>query len=186
MICNLTQSDRTDFKSPEVISFKHDEVCMLIGEFWNDPIPDFTSLCRELAEIASESGAKKAVIDVPSYAISTLELELFSHKIIPIHYVCGGFIELDPERIVEILGQVVEDHEANAGDQNDQPTLVMEPIQMDKVVKEDSARVVGQEDPVPLQNAEQTEHIENTEVRYHHTAPHFEIKLNRNFTRGVR
>lgn len=108
MICNLTQHDDKFFNEINVVSFKRDEVKELLGKFWVDAVPDFVELAKSLADIAVDSGATKAVIDVPPYAVSVLELELYTRGVIPVHYYGETYVELDIDRIIRNIREIVE------------------------------------------------------------------------------
>jgi len=108
MICNLTQHDDKFFGEIDVISFKRDEVKQILGDFWIDAVPDFVLLAKRLTDIAVDSGASKAMIDVPPYAVSVLELELYTKGITPVHFYGEAYVELDIDRIIGNIREIVE------------------------------------------------------------------------------
>lgn len=110
MICNLTLNPAEYYFSDEIMDFKKTEVAALYKEFWSDYIADYIVLAKDLADIAEESGAKRAVFDVPAHAVSTLETELLLRKILPIHYYSGQFVETKSEVLLENLYAILENH----------------------------------------------------------------------------
>lgn len=116
MVCNLTQHDDKFFDEINVVSFKSDEVKEILGKFWVDAVPDFVLLAKNLADIAVDSGASKAVIDVPPYAVSVLEFELYTKGVTPVHYYGETYVELDVDRIIDNICEIVEKSTSKKGE----------------------------------------------------------------------
>lgn len=108
MILNLTLNPSEHFKNDDVTEYRREEVWDMLALFWSDSVSDFIHLSSKIADLAEESGIKKAVIDVPSYAVSILETELMLRGIIPFHYYSGQFIDTKTEVLLENLYNILE------------------------------------------------------------------------------
>lgn len=116
MILNLTLNPPEYFGSSEIAEYRRDEVWDMLAVFWDSTITDYIRLSRMIADLAEESGFKKAVIEVPAYAASILETELMLRGVSPVHYFSGQFVDVKVEVLLENLYSILE-KETGAGGQ---------------------------------------------------------------------
>lgn len=109
MLLNLTLNPSTFFgEKTAVVDFKREEAWDMLAMFWSDTVCNYITLSKKIADLAHESGIKKAVIDVPTYAVSILETELLLYGIIPVHYYSGQFVEINSDILLENLYNILE------------------------------------------------------------------------------
>lgn len=110
MIVNLTMNGAEFFENEHVFDYKRDEVVKIGMSWWMDNERDIAANAKALVAIALESGAKKAILDVPVYCASMVEIEFMLHGIIPAHYSSTKIVDIDVDGLLESFYRLIELH----------------------------------------------------------------------------
>lgn len=153
MLLNLTLNPQ-DFFGDEaiVVEYKREDAWDMLAMFWSDTVCDYIALSKKIADLAHESGIKKAVIDVPAYSVSILETELLLRDIIPVHYYSGQFVETKSEVLLENLYNILERQTDADHDKVDESPV--------KIEEEEPAEEAALDEPAVVEAAETIEAIE--------------------------